>query len=123
MPHLPSQCNSARAAAGEPAVARAPVLLALTGIAWRTAWKYTERGYRHLFWDAGMILANVLALAASVRLPVRMVLGFADAEVSALLGLEERGEFPLCLVPIGASDSEIPPAAKPEGHKNVGSGP
>jgi nitroreductase len=102
-----------RAAAGEPAVARAPVVLALTGIPWRTAWKYTERGYRHLFWDAGMILANVLALAASVRLPVRVVLGFADAEVSALLGLEERREFPLCLVAIGAADSEIPPAAEP----------
>jgi SagB-type dehydrogenase family enzyme len=101
-----------RAAAGEPAVARAPMVLALTGIPWRTAWKYTERGYRHLFWDAGMILANVLALAASVRLPVRVVLGFPDAEVSALLGLDEQREFPLCLVPIGASDSEIPPAAE-----------
>jgi SagB-type dehydrogenase family enzyme len=52
-----------RATAGEPAAARAPVVLVLTGIPWRTAWKYTERGYRHLFWDAGMILANVLALA------------------------------------------------------------
>ncbi len=102
-----------RAAAGEPAVGRAPVVLALTGIPWRTAWKYTERGYRHLFWDAGMILANVLALAASALLPVRVVLGFADAEVSALLGLEERREFPLCMVAIGAADSEIPPAGEP----------
>jgi SagB-type dehydrogenase family enzyme len=101
-----------RAAAGEPAVARAPVVLALTGIPWRTAWKYTERGYRHLFWDAGMILANVLALAASVRLPFRVVLGFADTAVSALLGLEARREFPLCLVAIGAEDSEISPAAE-----------
>jgi SagB-type dehydrogenase family enzyme len=102
-----------RAAAEEPAVARAPVVLALTGIPWRTAWKYAERGYRHLFWDVGMILANVLALAASVRLPVRVVVGFADAEVSVLLGLEERREFPLCLVAIGAEDSEVPPAAEP----------
>ncbi len=101
-----------RAAAEEPAVTRAAVMLVLTGIPWRTAWKYTERGYRHLFWDAGMILANVLALAASVRLPVRVVLGFADAEVSLLLGLEERREFPLCLVAIGAADSDVPPAAK-----------
>jgi len=102
-----------RATAGEPAAARAPVVLVLTGIPWRTAWKYTERGYRHLFWDAGMILANVLALAASARLPVRVVLGFADAEVSALLGLEQRREFPLCLVAIGAEDFEVPPAAEP----------
>ena len=102
-----------RATAGEPAAARAPVVLVLTGIPWRTAWKYTERGYRHLFWDAGMILANVLALAASARLPVRVVLGFADAEVSALLGLEQRREFPLCLVAIGAEDFEVPAAAEP----------
>ena len=101
-----------RAAAREPAVARAPVVLVLTGIPWRTAWKYTERGYRHLFWDAGMILANILALAASVRLPARVALGFADAEVSVLLGLEERREFPLCLVAIGAADSEVSAAAK-----------
>jgi SagB-type dehydrogenase family enzyme len=104
--------HMARATAGEPAVARAPAVLVLTGIPWRTAWKYTERGYRHLFWDAGMILANVLALAATVRLPVRVVLGFADAEVSALLGLKERHEFPLCLVAIGTGDSDVPPAAK-----------
>ena len=103
------------ATASEPAVARAPVVLALTGIPWRTAWKYTERGYRHLFWDAGMILANVLALAAAARLPARVVLGFADAEVGALLGLEERREFPLCLVPVGASDAEVPPADVPAG--------
>lgn len=94
-------------------MARAPVVLVLTGIPWRTAWKYTERGYRHLFWDAGMILANILALAASARLPVRVVLGFADAEVSVLLGLEERREFALCLVAIGAADSEVSPAAEP----------
>ncbi len=102
-----------RAAASQPAVARAPAVLTLTGIPWRTAWKYTERGYRHLFWDAGMILANVLALAASARLPARVVLGFADSEVSALLGLEERRELPLCLVPVGVGEPEVPPTTAP----------
>src|SRR6266508_1220324 len=47
-----------RAAGSEAFIARAPVVLVLTGIPWRTGWKYTERGYRHLFWDAGMILAR-----------------------------------------------------------------
>ena len=36
--------------------------LILTGIPWRTCWKYGARGYRHLFWDAGTILANIVAL-------------------------------------------------------------
>src|SRR5439155_19043989 len=53
------------AAGGERAVAEAPLTMVLTGIPWRTTWKYTERGYRHLFWDTGMILANLLALASA----------------------------------------------------------
>jgi SagB-type dehydrogenase family enzyme len=108
--HRPSL---ARACALEPAIARAPGVLALTGIPWRTAWKYSERGYRHLFWDAGMILANLLALAASVRTSVRVVLGFADRELERLLRLDSRREFPLCLLPLGTSDREVDPAPEP----------
>jgi len=52
------------AAAAAPAIARLPLCLVLTGIPWRTTWKYRERGYRHLFWDAGAIVANLLAAAA-----------------------------------------------------------
>jgi len=102
-----------RAAASEPAVARAPLVLVLTSLPWRTAWKYTERGYRHLFWDAGMILANLLALAASAGLRTRVVLGFDDADVGSLLALESRREFPLVLVPVGAGDDEVAPADGP----------
>jgi SagB-type dehydrogenase family enzyme len=102
-----------RACAGEPAVAHAPAVLALTGIPWRTAWKYSERGYRHLFWDAGMIVANLLALAASGDLPARVVLGFVDRELELLLGLDGRREFPLCLVPLGTSDREVDAAQGP----------
>lgn len=91
-----------RASGNEPAVAAAPVVLVLTGIPWRTAWKYAERGYRHLFWDAGMILANLVASAAAADLGARIVLGFADGEVEALLGLDGRREFPLCFVPLGS---------------------
>ena len=104
-----------RACAGEPSLARAPAVLALTGIPWRTAWKYAERGYRHLFWDAGMIVANLLALAASLDVPARVVLGFADREVELLLGLDGRREAPLCLLPLGTSTTEVEPSpAEPE---------
>ncbi|HEX2267879.1 MAG TPA: SagB/ThcOx family dehydrogenase [Actinomycetota bacterium] len=78
-----------------------PVSFILTGIPWRTAWKYTERGYRHLFWDAGMILANIFALASSAGWPTRVVLGFADRDLSGLLGIDGKREFPLCVVSLG----------------------
>jgi len=38
--------------------------LVVTGIPWRTTWQYGQRGWRHLFWDAGAIVANLLAVAA-----------------------------------------------------------
>jgi hypothetical protein len=30
----------------------------VTGVPWRTGWRYRERGYRHVYWDAGTMLAQ-----------------------------------------------------------------
>ncbi|MGH2528015.1 MAG: SagB/ThcOx family dehydrogenase [Actinomycetota bacterium] len=96
--------------AAEPAVATAPCTLVLTGIPWRTAWKYGERGYRHLYWDVGTLLANLLAVAEAHGLPARVVLGFADSEVARLVGVDAVEEFPLALVVLGSA--EEPAAAR-----------
>ena len=90
------------AAAAEPAVATAPCTVVITGIPWRTAWKYGERGYRHLYWDAGTLLANLLAEAEAHGLPARVLLGFVDSEVARLVGVDEIEEFPLALAVLGA---------------------
>jgi hypothetical protein len=37
---------------GQPPRGDAPVVV-VTGIPWRTGWRYRERGYRHVYWDAG----------------------------------------------------------------------
>ena len=80
------------ATGSEPAVTSAPVVLALTSTFWRNAWRYKARAYRHTFWDAGTTLANALALAASTELPTRLVLGYADAPVNDLLGIDGERE-------------------------------
>ena len=36
----------------EPAVAEAPLVVALTSTFWRNAWRYKGRAYRHTFWDS-----------------------------------------------------------------------
>jgi SagB-type dehydrogenase family enzyme len=59
----------------EPAIAKAPVVLAMTSTFWRNAWRYKGRAYRHACWDAGTTMANVLALAASAELPTRLAFG------------------------------------------------
>ncbi|MGH2706902.1 MAG: SagB/ThcOx family dehydrogenase [Actinomycetota bacterium] len=106
------QAYLVRAAAGEPALSAASTILVLTGMPWRTTWKYTERGYRHLWWDSGMILANLLALAGSAGIAARVICGFVDSEVETLLGLDARAEFPLGLLSLGRG-GQVPASGDP----------
>lgn len=84
-----------------PGVGEAPAILVLASTWWRNSWKYRDRAYRHVFWDSGAILAALLAIARADGWPVRMATGFADEEVSRLLGLDSAREGPVALVAIG----------------------
>jgi len=74
----------------------------LTSLAWKNAWKYEARSYRHWFWDSGVIVANMLACAASAQVRSSLVLGFEDEKISKLLSLEDRKEAPIALVPLAS---------------------
>jgi SagB-type dehydrogenase family enzyme len=97
-----------RAAAGERAIAHAPVTFVSTGTYWRNAWKYRARTYRHFGWDNGTMLANLFAVAAARGLPARVVSGFLDATVNRLLGLDTAREVALNLVPVGWLADPVP---------------
>ena len=108
-----------RASAGDEAVAAAPVTMVFTAVFWRSAWKYRVRGYRYCFWDAGTILANLLAAArGEAGLSTRLVAGFVDQWVDRLLGVQSEREASLCLValgtgadaPAGPAPTEVAPA-------------
>ena len=90
-----------RATAAEPAMVLSPAIIVSTGTYWRNAWKYQARTYRHFGWDGGTLLANLLAAATAVGLSARVVLGFVDAPVNGLLGLDTSREVALSLVPLG----------------------
>lgn len=94
----------------EPAVAAAPAIVVLTDTFWRNAWKYRARAYRHTYWDAGTILANLLAVAAATVLPTEVVLGYADAPVNGLLGVDGEREAAVALVALGRTAHAAPPA-------------
>ena len=102
----------ARAAAGRPSLVRARAMLALTAIFWRSTWKYRARAYRYCFWDAGTILANLIAAAAAEGLSTELITAFADPEIEALLGIDGEHEGAICLVPLGTGAA--PPAFEPE---------
>lgn len=85
---------------GPPASGDATTLV-VTGVPWRTAWRYAERGFRHLYWDAGTLLAQFEAAAASAGLDPRLRTEFPDAEIRDLVGADGVHEFPLALLTFG----------------------
>ena len=93
----------ARSTGQEPSVSQPPITIISTGTYWRNAWKYRARTYRHFGWDNGTILANLFAMSRALGFSHRLVLGFVDREVNALLGLDEDREVALSLAAIGHS--------------------
>ncbi|MFN2587917.1 MAG: hypothetical protein ABR613_07355 [Actinomycetota bacterium] len=87
----------------------------VTGIPWRTGWRYRERGYRHVYWDAGTMLSQLVAAAGSAGVPARLYTRFPDARVARLVGADRVHELPVAAVALGegapALDASGPAAA------------
>ena len=90
--------------------------LIVTGVPWRTGWRYRERGYRHVYWDAGTMLSQTLALTDSAGLPAQLYSRFPDATVAALVGADGVHEWPVAVVAFG----EGAPAVNANGAAAVG---
>ena len=103
--------GDARTAVGAAAQADAETFVVLTGIHARTGWKYLERGYRHIWWDAGTMLANLLAVAAADGLRPRLHTAFVDRELNALLGVDGQSEYALAVLALGGAF--VPPGGPP----------
>ena len=85
---------------GRPPNGDAPVIV-VTGVPWRTGWRYRERGYRHVYWDAGTMLAQLLVVADSAGISTRLFTRFPDKGVTALVGAEGVHEWPVAVVALG----------------------
>lgn len=93
---------------GPPADGEASTLV-VTGIPWRTGWRYAERGFRHIYWDAGTMLSQALALADSAGLRPRLWSRFPDGAVARLVGADGVHEWPVALVALGAGEPAVGP--------------
>lgn len=69
------------------------LVLGLSSVHWREAWKYGLRAYRYCQHDAGHGIA-ALAYAAAVLGWRVTLLPWSDAELAAVLGLDRADEFP-----------------------------
>jgi SagB-type dehydrogenase family enzyme len=90
--------------------------MVVTGVPWRTGWRYRERGWRHVYWDAGTMLAQLLAAADSAGVPAALYTRFPDVTVAALTGADRVHEVPVAVVALGSGV----PALEASGPANVG---
>jgi hypothetical protein len=86
--------------AGPPPRAGVPAVV-VTGVPWRTGWRYRERGYRHVYWDAGTLLAQLLALADSAGPAVAGQVDAAPVEFPLITAAQRAGDATRLGPPLG----------------------
>jgi SagB-type dehydrogenase family enzyme len=87
-------------------IAKSPITIIFTSYAWRNAWKYQERSFRHWFWDSGVITANLLATTASMNIHTKIIMGFIDDKVNRLLALEKEKEASIAMAALDVEPSK-----------------
>lgn len=85
--------------------------IVVTGVPWRTGWRYAERGWRHLYWDAGTLASQLWVAAASAGLQPRLRTLFPDRTVRELVGADGVHEYPLALLSLGDAEPAVVPSA------------
>jgi SagB-type dehydrogenase family enzyme len=93
------------------------VLVALTGIHWREAWKYGMRAFRYCQHDCGHALAALAYAAAALGWPARLLTDWGDDQVAALAGVDRAAdragaepEVPEALLWVGPGTPPAPEA-------------
>jgi SagB-type dehydrogenase family enzyme len=105
------------AAGDDTSIQTSPAVIVFSSIAWRNAWKYRDRSYRHWFWDSGVMAANLLATVNSIDLRINFNVGFFDDVVNRLVCVENRQEAVIALASIGVGLSK---KNTPNNNKEVG---
>lgn len=69
------------------------LLLGLSAIHWREAWKYGERSFRYCQHDAGHAVAAARYAAAALGWQARLLNHWGDADIAGLLGLDRAADL------------------------------
>lgn len=77
------------------------LLVGLSSIHWREAWKYGERAFRYCQHDVGHAIAALRYAAATLGWEIELLDGWSDSTLATLLGIDRSGDF-------GSAEAEHP---------------
>ena len=83
----------------------------VSGIFFRSSWKYRKRAYRYVLLDAGHLIENLVLALGVYRLTPAVSLDFNDEEALLLMGFDPAKE--VCLAEIPLTGKEAPTKRKP----------
>jgi len=89
----------------------------ISGIFFRSAWKYRARAYRYVLMDAGHVMESLMLAVRAAGFSCRLSFAFDDTAVNLLLGLDPEREVSFGCVYVYGSSKEpagsiIPPDMK-----------
>jgi SagB-type dehydrogenase family enzyme len=87
---------------GQPYIAAAGAVFAITGYYARANWKYGERAFRYMCMDVGFLAENLCLVAEALGLGACAVAGFIDDALERMLGLDPHDEMALLMLTLGA---------------------
>ncbi|MBE9138625.1 SagB/ThcOx family dehydrogenase [Nodosilinea sp. LEGE 07088] len=83
-----------------PALEATHLALVVTGVFYRSAWRYRDRAYRRICLDAGHLLGNLELASTLVDFRPHLIASFADRAVADLLYLDPVQEGALAVLPL-----------------------
>jgi SagB-type dehydrogenase family enzyme len=96
-----------------PWASESPLIVGLTSIFWREAWKYGERAYRYCCHDLGHAMMSVLLAARALGLPGGAVAHFSDLRLARAMVLAESDEAPMAFLVFPPRSGSIEFSAAP----------
>jgi SagB-type dehydrogenase family enzyme len=90
------------------------LIVGLTSIFWREAWKYRERAYRYCCHDLGHATMSLLLAARAMGLSGGAVAHFPDLRMTRALGLSGSDEAPMVFLVFPSGNSSTPAALPAE---------
>src|ERR1700674_2222723 len=96
-----------------PWAAESPLIVGLTSIFWREAWKYGERAYRYCCHDLGHAIISLLLSARALGLSGGAVADFSDVRLARAMGLAESDEAPMAFLVFPPRNNSMELSATP----------
>jgi len=82
-------------------VKTAAVTIILSAVAYRTSWRYGQRGYRYLYLDAGHVGQNIHLAAEAIGAGACMIGAYQDEAMNDCVDVDGADEFVIYIATVG----------------------